>query len=139
MNSALNLTIATLKLGAGVTSICGNRIYPFYAPQNASYPNIIIGVVSQDEEDLLQGASQWPEARVSIECRSDADAASDRLAEAVISWLRDKRHYSVGGCLVTFMKEGTDVTDASEQNTEGAPYFTRRIVDFYVRFRTESP
>lgn len=133
--SALTLTIAELKLGAVVTAIAGNRIYPGHAPQNAAPPMILVHLIAQPEEYLLQGASQWPEARVSIECRGATINDADRLGEAVIVWLRDKTRVTLSGQEVTFRKEGSDVTDFSTQSENGDSYVQRRILDYYVRSR----
>lgn len=138
--SALSLTIQTLLAGSGITALAGQRIYPVYAPQNAGYPNVVVHLIHSDEEVLLQGATQWPNARVSIECRGAGDTPlpdADRLAEAVVNWLRDKHLYTgVSGYEATFLKEGSDETDASDENDAGGnPSVVRRILDYYVQYR----
>ena len=134
--SATVIIVQSLKAGAGITAIVGNKIYPFYSPQEANLPLIVTHLITQPEEELLQGASQWPEARVSVECRASEGPQADRIAERVIEWLRDKHLYVVAGFEATFRKEGTDLTDSSDdRNEKGQPYVTRRIVDFYIRYR----
>lgn len=133
--SALTIAIQTLLAGPGVVTICGNRIFPVVIPQRSPNPAIVVHLIYQAEEELLAGASQWPEARISVECRGNDAPTADRLGEAVIDWLRDKLLYLIEGCEVTFFKEGTDETDASENSDQGVPYVVRRIIDFRVRYR----
>ena len=135
--SALAITVKTLLADSTLTPIVGNRIYPIFAPPDAKIPNIVVHLVGEEEEELLQGASIWPEARVSIECRSDSAPQVDRVAQRIIDWLRDKRNYEVFGHEATFRKEGSDVTDSSDEISKGAPYVSRRIIDFYLRYRRE--
>lgn len=135
--SAIALTIKALLASGDITGRVGNRIYPMVIPQNAALPAIAVNSISDDEELLLDGASQWPEARISIEI-SSTDGADEVLliGESIIDWLRDKDRYTVNyGATpyeVTFRKEGTDVTETSEG------HFFRRHLDFYVR-RRRSP
>lgn len=131
--SALTTTIKTLLAGSGVTAIVGQRIVPGVPPQSMGNPLICVHLVNQEEEELLQGASQWPEARVSIECRAATLNQADLLGEAVISWLRDKDRYLIDGVRASFRKEGSDETDGSEESTQGVPTVSRRIIDFYVK------
>ncbi len=144
--SALTIAVKTLMQSPEVMGIVQSddatraRIYPARAPQSAAYPNIVIHLIHQAEEDLLLGASQWPVARISIECRASSSngepiSEADRLAEKVVDWLRDKTRYVIDGCSVEFTKEGTDETDTSETSTRGIPDVARRIVDFYLRYR----
>lgn len=139
--SALTIAIKTLRAGTGVTAIVGERIYPVAAPQNAGYPNVVVHVIHQAEDTLLQGATQWPLSRISVECRESSlnndnpVPTMDRLAEAVVDWLRDKHLYIIDGCEVEFQKEGSDETDFSENVTNGYPTVFRRIIDFYLRAR----
>lgn len=136
--TAMTIAIKTLLAGSGVTELVGQRIYPVFAPQAAALPNIIVHRISDNEEVLLQGASQFPEARISIECRAtgaDGAKSADMIGEAVVNWLRDKHLYSIDGAVATFRRTGTDETDASEQADQGVPSSTRRIIDFYVRYR----
>lgn len=137
--TAMSVSIKMLLAGSGITALVGQRIYPVFAPQNAAYPNIIIHNIFGAEEELLQGATQWPEARISVECRGgNADPAdeADLVGEAVVNWLRDKDRYSIDGCLATFRKEGTDETDTPGGIIDrGIPVISRRIIDYYVRYR----
>lgn len=137
--SALTITVKTLLASPGVTALAGQRIYPVLPDPDADYPNVVVHLIHSDEELLVGGASQWPEARISIDCRGRGIFAvkdADLLAEAVIDWLRDRHLYQIDGCEVTFRKEGSDETDSSEDVAERLNVTARRIVDFYLRFRT---
>lgn len=134
--SPLKITSNILLQSAAVTAICGERIFEIFSPQSMKFPNIILHLIHQEEEYLLQGGSQQPRARISIECRARGDEnpmIADKLAEAVIDYLRDLTRVPVFGIWATFQKEGSDETDSSEQTDEGNPYVIRRIVDYYVQ------
>lgn len=135
--SALVITTQTLLAGAEITAMVGTRVYPVFVPPDAAYPNIAVHLVHQAEETLLPGPSEFPEARVMIECRSRRGILeADEIAEKVIAWLRDKHLYVVDNSHATFRKEGTDETDASDTvNQNGFPDVVRRFFDFYVRYR----
>lgn len=135
--SALVITTQTLLANAGVTAIVGKNVFPVYIPQAYAAPAVIVHLISQEEEVLLQGATIWPEARVSLECRANDAIVADRLGEAVIAALRDKHLYQISGFEVTFRKEGTDETTSEDvTGPQGSPYSARRIIDHYLRFRT---
>lgn len=132
--SALTTTVKMLLAGSGVTSLVGPRIVPGVPPQSFLLQSCIcVHLISEQEEELLQGASQWPDSRVSIECRAATLNDADRIGEAVIAWLRDKDRYLIDGVRATFRKEGSDETDGSEESTQGVPTVSRRILDYYVR------
>lgn len=138
--SGLAITIQTLLAGPGVTALVDQRIYPIAAPQGAAPEHIVVHLVSEPEEELLQGATQWPESRVSVECRSETPHGAVIMGQAVIDWLRDKDRYSIRDYDASFRKEGTDETNASDQTSAstGLPTVSRRIIDFYVRWRVAS-
>lgn len=133
--SALTITVQMLLAGSGVTGRVGTHVYPGQPPQGVAGNCIVVHLVGQEEEELLQGASQWPEGRVSIECRAATLLDADKTAEAVIAWLRDKDRYPINGVRATFRKEGSDETDGSPETTQGVPTVSRRIVDYYVRWK----
>lgn len=134
--SPLKITTNVLLQSSAITAICGDRIFEIFSPQSMKFPNIIVRLIHNEEEYLLQGGTQQPRARVSIECRARGDVnpmTADKLAEAVIDHLRDIARLPIFGIWATFQKEGSDETDSSEQTDEGNPYVIRRIVDFYVQ------
>lgn len=132
--SALTATVKMLLAGSGVTALVGQRIVPGVPPQDFLLLTCIcVHLLHDEEEELLQGASQWPEARVSIECRAATLNDADKIGEAVVNWLRDKDRYLIDGVRATFRKEGSDETDGSEESTQGAPTVSRRILDYYVK------
>lgn len=135
--SSLNIAVKTLLATSAVTAIVGQRVYPIFAPQNAAFPHIVVYLVAEDEEDLLTGASQLREGRVTIESRTAGDVpVLATLGEAVIDAMRDRVEYAIASCIVTTRKAGTDETDASDQtNAQGYPSVVRRITDFYLFWR----
>lgn len=133
------ITVKTLLANSGVTALVGQRIYPYEVPQDAAANNIAVHLIYEDEQVLLAGATQWPQGRVSVECRAESGTLANDMAEAVKDALRDKHLYSILGCEVTFRKEGTDVTDSSQEtNASGGSDVNRRILDFYVRWRVST-
>lgn len=131
--SAIALTIHALLQSPLLAPIVGDRIYPVFLPQEAAQPAIVVRSISDTEEILLQGATQWPVGRVSIEIVSMQVNVALEAGEIVVDWLRDKDRYpmTLAGVdyEVEFTKEGTDVTDADEGTV------ARRIIDFYIRRR----
>lgn len=139
--SGLVIASKTLLANAGVTAIVGSgnsaKIYPIASSQTAGMPVIVLHLIHEDEEKLLAGSSEWPVSRISVECRASTPPAVDILGKAVIAAFRNKHRYAIGGYEATFSKEGSDVTDASEEtNTGGLPAVFRRIIDFHIRWRT---
>lgn len=140
--SAKNITSKTLRADVapgGVVALAPGGIFTGYIPQTVTGSAIAVYLVAQDEEELLQGATQWPEARVSVECRASSPEIADKMGEAVIAWLRDKDRYSVmlttGTYEASFRKEGSDEDDISQENVQDLPVASRRIIDFYLRYR----
>lgn len=138
--SALTVTVQTILAGstggAPVIPFVDNRIYAGNPSQGAAYPNISVHLVFNGDETLLGGAAEYPEARVSVECRSRLMSEADTIAEAVVKWLQNKHLYIIENSEVTIRKEGTDETDQSNSSGSGGIQdVSRRIVDFYVRYR----
>lgn len=128
--SALAVAIQALLADPTVFGLVSGRVYPLVAPQGAAYPNLIVHMVFENEDMLLAGASEFAEARVSIECRAKDATTANTLAERVKDAFRGVQERSVSGCVASIRKEGTDVSDFSDD----ASVF-RRILDFYVWWR----
>lgn len=135
--SSINITTKTLLGWAAITNVVGQRIYPVTVPQNAAMPYIVVRLVSESEEDLLQGASQIREGRVSVESVTAGNIPQlFTLGEAVIDAMRDRVEYAIANCIVTTRKAGTDETDdTSAPSDEGYASAVRRITDFYLVWR----
>ena len=133
---SVEIVVATLKANAPLVALVDDQIYGVNVPIDAPIPHIIVHLIYDDEEVLLQGATQWPQARVSIESRGNTVKEMSSVSNAVNDWLRDKHLYQIIGYETTIRKEGTDATDSSSQTAGTAgPDVTRRIVDYYVRYR----
>lgn len=128
--SAVNITTQALLAAAGVTALVGQRINPGPFPQSETYPAIAVHLVSEPDEYLLQGAAQYFESRVSIECGGTTFGSVDTLGEAVKTALSDIHLGAYAGKTATFYKEATDATDYSDE-TE----IYRRILDYQIRWR----
>lgn len=134
--SGLDITVRTLLADARITDIVGQRVYPIVPAAGAKYPNIVVHLIHESDPDLLQGAAKFPESRVSIESRCDDIGTLYDLGQAVIDVMQDKLEYEIADCIATIRKEGTDGTDASDQEQpQGGRFVVRRITDFYIFWR----
>jgi len=89
--SAVSLAIRALLAQSGVTAITSTRIRPFPLQQGESLPAIAVAMSSETEEQLLAGASQYPETSVQIQCIATKASDAIDLGEAVKNALRDRR------------------------------------------------
>lgn len=131
--SAVSLTIKALLAKSGVTSVTSTRIYPGVLPHSTSLPAIAVSLSSEDEEMLLQGASQYPQASVQIHCVASKAKDAIELGEKVKTVLRDHL-YTDGNSpplyRASFQKEALDFTDYADNLTTH-----RRVMSFSVRWR----
>lgn len=135
--SSIVIAVQLLLEEPAVTAIVGQRVYPVFPDPGAQMPYIVVYLVSESEEDLLGGASQLRDGRVSIESVTAGDVvALLPLGEKVIAAMRDKVNYPIANCTVTTRKADSDVTDASQQTAgNGVVSSVRRITDFYTFWR----
>jgi hypothetical protein len=134
--SALTITVMTLSASSAIAAIVEDRIYAGNPPQDATYPNIGVHLIYNGDEMLLAGAAEFPEARVTIDCRSRSLPEADTLAEIAIAWLQSKHLYTVDNSVASFRKEGTDETEqANSTGGGGLQDVSRRFFDFYVQHR----
>lgn len=133
---SVNIVTQILLANGAVTAIVGDKVHPLEAPQDMAFPHIVVHLVSEPEEDMLDGSSQLRDGRVSCETRTtDIDQLSI-LGEAVIDAMRDKLELHIAGAIVTTRKAATDETDAARQTgPSGGRSVYRRITDFYVFWR----
>ncbi len=135
---SVNIAVQILLADPAVSAIVGDRVHPVFPPQNSPLPHIVVGLISEKEEDMVSGASQLHDGRVSIESRcGDVDTLSV-LGELVNDAMRDKIELSipVTGCIVTTRKAATDETDYGNQTgSQGNPSYLRRITDWYCFWR----
>ncbi len=132
--SSVAITIQALLAAPGVTALVADRIYPIAAPPfndpGEHHDDIIVNLIHEDDEMLLQGAARFPEARVSIECRSVSAASAIRIGEAVKTALQEIAGDTFAGRKAWFFKEGTDATERND-----SVGLSRRHLDFYVRWK----
>lgn len=136
MSDSLAMTVQALLSSADVGTFAGDRITPIFVGQQVGYPNIVVHLIHELDPVLLCGPTHWPESRVSIELRTEGDApALAQGARAVVMSLHGNTFY-IAGYSATFLKEGTDVTDAAPStNTQSEPTVIRRIIDFKLRWQ----
>lgn len=132
MANALEIVSAALLASGDVTALVGQRVYPVLAPQNALFPNIVITLISDNDDQMLSGAAKLPESRVSVISRgTDATEMMD-VADAVKLALRDIIHQSIGTIStdVCIWKSGTDATTVFDD-----PPCYEQTTDYMVRWR----
>lgn len=130
--SAVSLTINALLAQAGVTAVTSTRVKPYPLPQGLALPAIAVAMSSETEEQLLAGASQYPEASVQIHCIATKASEAIDLGEAVKTALRDRLYTSSDSppVVASFQKDGVDFTDfADDLSTH------RRVMAFTIRWR----
>ena len=128
--SALNATIQSLLANAGVAALVGRRIYPITAPQGGAVPYIVVHLISERDDFVLAGHAGYPEARVSVDCRSTKSTEAQMIGEAVKAALQPLHLAPSAGVTVSFRKEGSDYSDYADESQ-----IYRRIMDFYARWQ----
>lgn len=131
--SAVSLTIQALLAKAGVTGTTSTRIYPSVLPHSTALPAIAVSLSGEEEEMLLQGASQYPRASVQIHCVAATAKAAIELGEAVKTALRDHLYTdndSPPTYRASFQKQSLDFTDYADNLTTH-----RRVMGYEVRWR----
>lgn len=130
--SAVSLTIKALLALSGVTATTSTRIRPFPLPQGEVLPAIAVAMSAEDDEYLLAGASQYPQASVQIHCIALSASVAIELGERVKEGLRDLLYTSSDSPPVkaSFQKEAVDFTDFADDLST-----YRRVMAFSVRWR----
>lgn len=139
--SGVEIAVKSLLAASGVTAKVGQRIGIGNPPMGWALPLIIVRRVSEDDEKLLGGHPTWPVTRVSLEILTAGDeVALEEIGEAVDAALKPLHNYAVAGYVATFTKEGTDETGDSSEEIAPSGYATasRRIIDYYIRWRTST-
>jgi hypothetical protein len=76
--------IRSILVASGdVTTICGQRIYAYFAPQEAAAPYVVVSVVSVRPSDCKNGASRLDTYRVQIDSTTKSAATTSALDQAV--------------------------------------------------------
>lgn len=110
---------------SSVTDIVGQKIEVGHVTGDQP-PAIYVLSKSETEQYLITGASGHVRSTISVGCLAATAHECQSLAEAVIAALKDFRGIAAGKT-ATIMKEGTDVTDYSDQGG-----LHRRTIDFSV-------
>lgn len=145
--SGIAIAVAALKTITALRPDLGwpdMRVYPAYPPQNAGMPYIVVVRISEQEEKILAGSSNWPVSRISFVIVTAGDVKTlERIGTALVGsrlvpGLKDIHNATLAGCEATFSKEGTDETSppATETLPTGFAAGVQRTIDFYIRWRT---
>lgn len=131
--SAVAIAMQALVASNSVKAVVGTspvRAYPLVAPQGAAFPNIVVYLVAEDDEQMMDGPALWARSRVSVECRANAAAAALDLGQTVITAIGGTTNATLAGKTATIWQAGSDYSDFNDDHT-----VFRRIVDFNVRWR----
>lgn len=136
MTSALDLLIRVLSDNSDVAAIVGTRIFGIVAPQTKAMPYIVCSLIYEDQDVTLEGHQDGYDSRVSVECVASSVTNAVELGETVKSALSIAHHPVLSDDIpaeelgrVTLFKEGTDVTDYTQDRST-----FRRFVDFRMRW-----
>lgn len=127
--SALSIAMRLLKAELTVP------VYPLVVPQTAALPCVVVTVVHEAQDFVLEGANPAFLARLSIACHAADAVGMDALGEQVKNALETVINRALGDASglpadgATCWKEGTDVTDFSDDRT-----VFRRIMDWRMRW-----
>lgn len=82
--------VSLLSSEATITTICSTRVYVNRAPQNATFPHIIITQMGTDENGTLDGASgQLRFIDFDIDCKAKSSVTAESLSNAVRTYIDD--------------------------------------------------
>ena len=79
-----------LKNDAGVSALAGTRIYPKQAPQNVATPYIIYHVISDIDNQCIEGSVYQSDTRFQVDCwskkYSEVVAMKDAVKNAIVGF-----------------------------------------------------
>lgn len=132
--SGISATVQTLLSLPAVQSAVGQvgstyKIAMFDAEQGWMPPWIVVTAIYEPDEQHLAGRTGFNMSRVSIECVHTTKNGAYELGQIILA-LGDLHLRVVGSYVVSFFKEGTEVTDAADDRST-----FRRVVDYYVSWR----
>lgn len=128
--SAVQIVIQALLGEPGVAAFVGDRITIAPVPRQMDMPALSVYLVSENDGYHMQGANEFPESRVTVECLAEDPGVADRLGKAVIVALRNFRGAIGSYRDIAIFKDGSD-----QQDNDAQASVMRRIIDFRVRWR----
>lgn len=133
--SAVSLTVQALMAQSSVTAVVGTnpaRIYPRKKPMMRALPAIAVRRSGEQETYLLQGASQYPESDVLVDCIAESMADADALGEIVKFAMQDLLYVTADSpsTYASFKKAPIDYDD--DDHDRGTSI---RTLGFTVRWR----
>lgn len=128
--SAVFMTIRALLCKTTVTAVTSTRIEPFPLKLGTALPAIAVALSAEEEEMLLSGSSQYPQATVQVHCIATTASDAIRLGEKVKVALRDLLFSDSPPVNASFVKDSLDFTDYSDDLTTH-----RRVMGYSVRWR----
>jgi hypothetical protein len=134
--SVVPAIITALLANSGVTTLVGNRIDASFGAQGSRGPSLIVYAASEVDVPQLNGAMDFPAARVTVECRANRASVADQVGDAVIAALKNLNGDFDGKTVqvVGWAHIASDTSQYDENNT-----LYRRIIDFKCRYRTAPP
>ena len=79
--------VSRLRSDVDLTSIIGNAIYAYRAPEDASNPLVIWQTISSQNDRNISGRNGIASSRVQFSCYADTLAQSRQIADAIFASL----------------------------------------------------
>lgn len=122
---------ALLLNTSAITSFTGTRINFGSHPQGDPLPAIVLNVISEIDDLHMQGADQFPEALVQVDCYAATYKAAKQVSRAVSAVLHGYR----GGGFALVRQVGARDSREGGSNEAERPY--RVSLDFTTRWRAQ--
>lgn len=116
-----------LRLNSGVSTLAGNRIYPGEAPQNATYPRIIYGVLNLQPDLAHDGAHEGDRYVIEVVSMATDYESAKALRNAVTTALNTTNVNSGRGVVLL-----DDELDLAEFALSGGQTQVHRITQNYI-------
>lgn len=128
--------VSLLTGEATVSAICGSRVYVNRAPQNATFPHVIITQMSSEENGTLDGGSgQLRFLDFDIDCKAKSSVQAESLCNAVRTFIDDYSgtagSYTIGAVLIN--DESDDYEPPQDGSDVGVFVVT---LDVTIQFNT---
>ena len=128
--------VALLGAESTVTAICSTRIYVNRAPQNATFPHVIITQMNSEENGTLDGGSgQLRFLDFDIDCKAKSSVVAESLSNAVRVFIDDYSgtagSYTIGAVI---MNDESDGYEPPEDGSDVGVFVV--TLDLTIQFNT---
>lgn len=137
--SALSIMTRLLLDAPAVTALVSTKVRSFSAEQQLAPSYIVLNLAGNTDEQMLEGAGKYYEARVTVEATALTGSLANQIGETVIDAIGSVVKATVygGGSPTLPIGEDVDVflagSDYSDTSDDRSTF--RRQIDFTVRWR----